>query len=75
MRIEDAGDFHRVVEVRHAVARAMVQQIAEEHESVVAQTFSLLKGGRQRGRHAVDVADEENAHGRPNLRVLPVLHP
>ena len=54
--VQDTRHLLRVVEVGHAVARAVVEQVAEEDDAVVAQRFGGGEGLFQRGWHAVDVA-------------------
>ncbi len=47
VRVEDVGDFRRVVEIGHAVARTMVHEVAEQDQTVVTQAFALFKSSRQ----------------------------
>ena len=46
----------RVVEVRHAVARAVVQKIAKKDDFVVAQRLCGRERRLKRGRNAMNVA-------------------
>ena len=61
-RVEHLGDLDRIIEVWHTVSWPMVQEVAQQHNTVIAEAV----GGRKRrlkcGRHAVDVTDEDDLH-------------
>ena len=60
--VQQVRDPHGVVEVRYAVARPVVEEVAKQHDAVVAERV----GGRERGlqcrRHAVNVTEKEYFH-------------
>ena len=61
--VENGGDLYGVVEVGHAVARSVIQEIAQKDEPVVTDRVGPGESCFERGRNTVDVAHENDLHG------------
>ena len=60
--VENSRHLLGIVERGHAVARPMVQKVAEKRDPVEPERCRHRKRALERGRHAVYVAEKQNPH-------------